>query len=49
MNNYKADAKTLASVISQRQKFPEDKFANVKESFPVLIANIRQFGEYIRL
>jgi hypothetical protein len=49
MNNYKADAKTLASVISRRQKFPEDKFANVKESFPVIIANIRQFGEYMPL
>ncbi len=49
MNNFKADAKTLASVISQRQKFPEDKFANVKESFPVIIASIRQFGEYMPL
>lgn len=49
MNNFKADAKTLASVISQRQKFPEEKFANVKESFPVIIASIRQFGEYMPL
>ncbi len=49
MNNFKADAKTLASVISQRQKFPEDKFANVKESFPIIIASIRQFGEYMPL
>jgi hypothetical protein len=49
MNNYKADAKMLASVISQRQKFPEDKFVNVKESFPVIIAGIREFGEYMPL
>jgi very-short-patch-repair endonuclease len=49
MNNFKADAKTLASVISQRQKFPADKFANVKESFPVIIASIREFGEYMPL
>jgi len=49
MNNFKADAKTLASIISERQKFPEGKFANVKESFPVIIANIREFGEYMPL
>ena len=49
MNNFKADAKTLASIITNRQKFPEEKFANVKESFPVIIASIRQFGEYMPL
>jgi len=49
MTNFKADAKTLASIISNRQKFPEDKFGNVKESFPVIIASIRQFGEYMPL
>jgi hypothetical protein len=40
MNNLKADAKTLAAIIAQRQKFPEAKFANVKESFPIIIASI---------
>lgn len=49
MNNFKADAKTLAQVISNRQKFPEEKFGNVKESFPVIISSIRQFGEYMPL
>jgi hypothetical protein len=49
MNNFRTEAKTLASVISNRQKFPEDKFGNVKESFPVIIASIRQFGEYMPL
>jgi very-short-patch-repair endonuclease len=44
-----ADAKILASVISQRKKFPPEKFANVKESFPVIIASIREFGEYMPL
>jgi Mrp family chromosome partitioning ATPase/very-short-patch-repair endonuclease len=43
------DAKILASVISQRQKFPEDKFSSVKEAFPVTIASIREFGEYMPL
>jgi hypothetical protein len=49
MTNFRADAKTLASVISNRQKFPEEKFQNVKESFPVILASIRQFGEYMPL
>lgn len=49
MNNFKADAKTLAQVISNKQKFPEDKFGSVKESFPIIIASIRQFGEYMPL
>jgi very-short-patch-repair endonuclease len=49
MTNFRADAKTLASVISNRQKFPEDKFHNVKESFPIMLASIRQFGEYMPL
>lgn len=49
MNNFKADAKTLAQVIANKQKFPEEKFGNVKESFPVIISSIRQFGEYMPL
>ena len=49
MTNFRADAKTLASVISNRQKFPEEKFNNVKESFPIILASIRQFGEYMPL
>jgi hypothetical protein len=49
MNNFKTDAKTLASVISNRQKFPEEKFGDVKEAFPVTISSIREFGEYMPL
>jgi very-short-patch-repair endonuclease len=49
MNNFKADAKTLAAIITQRQKFPEAKFANVREAFPIIIAGIREFGEYMPL
>ena len=49
MNTSRTDAKTLASVISQRQKFPVEKFANVKQAFPVILASIRQFGEYMPL
>ncbi|MGY4829189.1 AAA domain-containing protein [Sphaerotilaceae bacterium SBD11-9] len=49
MENHRADAKTLAQLISQRQKFPEEKFDAVRSSFPVMIAGIREFGEYMPL
>lgn len=49
MENHRADAKALAAVISQRQKFPEEKFESVRESFPVIIASIREFGEFMPL
>lgn len=49
MENYRADAKTMAQLISQRQKFPEEKFEAVRSSFPVIIAGIREFGEYMPL
>ena len=50
MNNSRADARdSSSSVIANRQKFPEDKFDGVKKSFPVIIASIRQFGEYMPL
>jgi very-short-patch-repair endonuclease len=49
MENFRSDAKTLASVIANRQKFPAEKFGAVKESFPVILASIRQFGEYMPL
>jgi hypothetical protein len=49
IENNKADAKVLASLMQRRQKFPEDKFAAVRSSFPVIIASIREFGEYMPL
>jgi superfamily I DNA and/or RNA helicase len=49
MENHRADAKTMAQLISQRQKFPEEKFEAVRTSFPVIIAGIREFGEYMPL
>ena len=49
MENHRSDAKALAAVISNRQKFPEEKFENVKGSFPVIIAGIREFGEFMPL
>lgn len=49
MDTSRADARVLSSIIANRQKFPEEKFDNVKNAFPVIIANIRQFGEYMPL
>jgi hypothetical protein len=49
MDNHKADARALAAVIADRQKFPEDKFGNVRDSFPVILASIREFGEFMPL
>jgi len=49
MDNHRAEARALSSVISHRQKFPEDRFQNVKQAFPVILASIREFGEYMPL
>jgi hypothetical protein len=49
MENHRSDARALAQVVANRQKFPEDKFGDVRESFPVIIASIREFGEFMPL
>lgn len=49
VEHHRADAKTLAQLIAQRQKFPEEKFDAVRKSFPITIASIREFGEYMPL
>lgn len=49
MDRHRSDARALAGVIAQRQKFPVEKFAAVRESFPVIIASIREFGQYMPL
>lgn len=49
VEEHRADARTLAQLIAQRQKFPAEKFEAVRSSFPVIIAGIREFGEYMPL
>lgn len=49
MENSKADAKIIAKLIKDRQKFPENKFDAVKEAFPIIVASIREFGEFMPL
>lgn len=49
LDNNRADARNLASLVAQRQKFPAEKFGEVKNSFPLILASIREFGEYMPL
>src|SRR6202042_2309228 len=49
MENSRADARVLATLIKEKKKFPEEKFETVKQAFPVMIASIREFGEYMPL
>jgi len=49
MQNSKTDAKILANLVKNKEKFPEAMFGSVKEAFPVIIASIREFGEYMPL
>ena len=48
-DNYKNDAKTLATIISQKKKFPKDKFELLKQAFPCMICSLRDYAEYIPL
>lgn len=43
------DAKTIASIITQKKKFDKDSFGKLKESFPCILAGIRDYAEYIPL
>lgn len=45
----KSDAQDLKSLISKKQKFPISKFKQLKESFPLILASIREFGKFMPL
>lgn len=49
VDNNRTTAKTLGSVIKAKQQFPQDKFSNVKDAFPCIIAGVREFAEYVPL
>jgi AAA domain len=49
VRNKTATAKALAGVIRSRQKFPTETFQELRDAFPCIIANIREFAEYIPL
>ncbi len=48
-NNYPADVTLLRSIISKKQQFPKNLFANLKKAFPCILAGIRDYAEYIPL
>lgn len=48
-DHYKNDAKTLAKIISEKKRFPRDKFDNLKQAFPCMICSLRDYAEYIPL
>jgi superfamily I DNA and/or RNA helicase/very-short-patch-repair endonuclease len=49
LENYRNDAKTLSSIISKKQRFDKAAFEKLKNSFPCILAGIRDFAEYIPL
>ncbi len=49
VQQHRAEAKALGAVIKARQKFPEDRFDLLRSAFPVIIASIREFAEYMPL
>lgn len=49
VQEHRAEAKSLGAVIKARQKFPEDRFDLLRSAFPVIIASIREFAEYMPL
>lgn len=49
VDNKSATAKTLGGVIRAKKQFPQDKFTDLKEALPCIIASIREFAEYVPL
>jgi len=45
----RAKMRALAGVISAREKFPPDHFEALRNAFPVILAGIREFAEYMPL
>ena len=44
-----ATAKTLRSIIRNKERFPKKDFIKLKEAFPCILAGIRDYAEYIPL
>jgi superfamily I DNA and/or RNA helicase/very-short-patch-repair endonuclease len=47
--NNKATAKALRDIIRNKQRFPRDEFIRMKEAFPCILSDIRDYAEYIPL
>ena len=48
-DNHRSMAKSLKDIIRSKQKFPREKFEDLKNAFPVMICNIRDYAEYVPL
>ena len=48
-DNKKNDALALGKIIREKQRFPVDKFADIQQAFPCVIAGLRDYAEFIPL
>ena len=48
-NNKKNDAMAFGKIIREKQRFPADKFSELQDAFPCVIAGLRDYAEFIPL
>jgi hypothetical protein len=48
-DNKKNDAMALGKIIREKQRFPVDKFVDIQQAFPCVIAGLRDYAEFIPL
>jgi hypothetical protein len=49
VENKRQTVKEIGGVIKGKQKFPEDEFHHLPDAFPIIIAGIREYAEYVPL
>ena len=47
--NRRAVSRDIRDIIKKKQKFPKDRFEDLKRAFPCIIAGIRDYAEYVPL
>ena len=47
--NSPSAAKTIKTIIKNKERFPKDEFEKLKKAFPCIIAGIRDYADYIPL
>jgi hypothetical protein len=48
-DNQRNDALALGKIIREKQRFPVDKFDDIRHAFPCIIAGLRDYAEFIPL
>ncbi|MHC8508622.1 MAG: AAA domain-containing protein [Rhodospirillales bacterium] len=48
-NENRQDAEQIKGIIRRKQKFPQELFSHLLEAFPIIIAGIRDYAEYVPL